>query len=318
MRFLNCRAAVIAASLASALWAGAAQAALVSLTPSTSSLAVGEVVSLRLSIADLSAASGSSLGGFDLSLHFDNTAVAWLGFSLVDTASGLNQLDWTEAGSFGFLGDALDTGTGSISAFGLSGNSAAVLDALQADSFDFITFSFLALAPASSALFSIDPTDPALLFVDSDASALAVSFGATSASVTIGAGTAIPEPSSLLLVLGALGLLLALRQTGARATTRRLAASAAALVLAAAAGPAMADPAKAIPAATAAAALRAPVSGTVVQVQGQRLKVKAADGSERWYTTGTPLTQEHTGKQVRGVSRPVGDAALVVINPVFE
>jgi hypothetical protein len=52
-------------------------------------------------------------------------------------------------------------------------------------------------------------------------------------------------------------------------------------------------------------------------VQGQRLKVQAANGSERWYTTSAPLTQQHTGKRVRGESRPVGDTMLIV-KPVFE
>jgi hypothetical protein len=213
MRIFNCKAAVMAASLVAALSAtapGAAQAATVSITPSTSSVTVGDVFSVRVGIADLSAASGSSLSAFDFTLSFDNTAVSWLGFSLVDASSGLNQLDFAEAGSFGFFGDAYDTGSSSNSAFGLSGNSAGVLDTLQADAFDFITLSFQALAPRASAVFAIDASDPALLFVDSDAATLAVAFASASASVAIGGGgTGIPEPSTSLLVLGALGALVA-------------------------------------------------------------------------------------------------------------
>ena len=308
MRVFQAKAAAFVATLATALTCvmPAAQAATVSLTSSASSVAVGDVFTVRLGISDLSGASGDSLSSFDIALAFDSSAVSWLGFSFDDGASGQNQLDWPEAGSFGFLGDAFDGGAGSIVAFGLSGNSAAELDAQQADAFDFLTLSFRALAPTASALFSLDTSDPALLFVDSDAARLGVAFGSTAATVAIGSGggTGVPEPGSAWLVLGALGLLAARR----RAARRVLGAGAAALALA---GPALAaEPARTAPQV-------APVAGTVVQVQGQRMKIKAANGSERWATTGTPLTPQHVGKRVRGDGRAVGDTVLIA-KPVFE
>jgi hypothetical protein len=310
MRLFQAQAAAFVATLATALTCAmpAAQAATVSLTSSASTVAVGDVFTVRLGIADLSAASGNSLSGFDIALAFDSSAVSWLGFSFDDGASGQNQLDWPEAGGFGFLGDAFGGGPGSIVAFGLSGNSAAELDAQQADAFDFLTLSFQALAPTASALFSLDTSDPALLFVDSDAARLGVSFGSTVATVAIGGGsTGVPEPGSAWLVLGALGLLAARRQ----AARRVLGAGAAGVAALALAGPALAaEPARTAPQV-------APVAGTVVQVQGQRMKIKAANGSERWATTGTPLTPQHVGKRVRGDGRAVGDTVLIA-KPVFE
>jgi outer membrane lipoprotein SlyB len=78
---------------------------------------------------------------------------------------------------------------------------------------------------------------------------------------------------------------------------------------------AAADPARSPAAAVAPA--RTQIAGTVTQVQGQRLKVKADNGAQTWYSTPAPLTQSHVGRRVRGESRPVGDTHFID-KPTFE
>ncbi len=48
--------------------------------------------------------------------------------------------------------------------------------------------------------------------------------------------------------------------------------------------------------------------GVVVEVQGQRIKVRAADGRTQWYSVDAPVSQNHVGQKVRGVVDQVGDA----------
>lgn len=280
----------------------------VSISPSANTVSVGDVFAIRFRIEGLSGAAGASLSAFDITLAFDESAVQWTGFSFDDAGGAGNQLDLAEPGSFGFLGDALNTGLSSINAFGLSGNSAAVLDAWQANDFDFLTLSFKAVADTSAAVFSVNSNNPGLLFVDSGASNLAVAFGALSASVSIGGATGVvAEPSSLWLVTLAL---LALPRWLGRGR-RGLWVLAASMSLAA--GASAAEPPQ-TPTTTAA---RAVVSGTVTQVQGQRLLVKSDKGNQAWFTTATPLTAQHVGRRVRGESRPVGDTQLID-KPTFE
>ncbi|WP_310388334.1 PEP-CTERM sorting domain-containing protein [Roseateles sp.] len=291
------------------LMPGSAMAGVVSLSSSASSVAVGESFTLSLRIDGLTGAVADSLAGFDLKLGFDAGAVQLSGHGFVDAGSGLNPLDLPEVGGFGFNGDAsLVAGGGAVSAFGLSGNSGALLDSDQADAFVFLTLRFLALADSPAAQFSLDLGDPGLLFADSGSDALAVSFRNTALTVSIGPNNGVvPEPSSL--GLAGLALLACLgRRRGA------IAASTAMLVLSplAFAADAPAAPKAAVQAAGSKVDTQAgAVDGLVVEVRGQRLKVRGADGHEAWFTTSAPLSSEIVNKRVRGQAKPAGDSQLL-------
>lgn len=182
---------------------GASHAAVVNVSASQSSVQLGGSFSLYF---DISGLAPSSLGAFDLDLNFDDTLLAFTGYSFDDNLSGLNQLDLPEATGFGFLGDAADVG-GVVDAFGFSGNSLVKLDSEQADNFRFLTLSFTTLALSSGTTLGIALNDPTLLFSDASANDLAYSFGNDAARVVItsatGGGT-VPEPGALALVLAAL------------------------------------------------------------------------------------------------------------------
>lgn len=295
-------------SLACATSASAAQVNLVS---TAGSATVGSTFQLRLHVDGLTAAINDSLSAFDLGLTFDPTVVSLVGFDFMDTASGSNALDLPEPGGFGFLGDVADLG-GSLSAFGLSGNSSAVLDASQSDAFDFLRLTFRADAPSAAALFSLDTTSPFLLFVDSASGLLPVTFGADQVSITInGGGGTVPLPGSATLVSLALLLLGGVSIARRRGLSARRVGAGACLALALSAPALAAGPAPA-PAATGAAASGNPApQGVVLEVIGQRFKLRGADGQVRWYTSTTRLPERIVNKQVTGVPRPVGDTMVM-------
>ena len=306
-----------------------AQAAFVEVTASQASVNLGGVFSVHFGISGLTAASGSSLSGFDLNVQFDASVLQLSGYSFVDPASALDQLDLPEMGSPGAIGSVLASG-GLIDVFDLSGNSEAVLDGLQADSFRFLSLTFTALAASSGSSILIDLVDPDLLFIDSSGGTLPVSFRSSSASITVEQGSAVlPEPAALGLVLVALlaGAWAIRRHPTAparRAGTPRVALS---LALAGALGTALvgtdsrAQTGAATGAATgaplrAAANVGTPFDAVVLEVAGGRLKVRTSDGRELWVAVPGAQTADRVGMRVQGLARPRGDTVFVA-NAVF-
>ena len=53
------------------------------------------------------------------------------------------------------------------------------------------------------------------------------------------------------------------------------------------------------------------LSARPVEVRGQGLKVRGADGSEAWFTTNAPVGSEVLNKRVRGQTKPVGDSQML-------
>jgi hypothetical protein len=182
---------------------GAVAAAEINLVPQSSQVAVGGGVTLDFKVSGLSGSVGDSLSGFDINLLFDPTVLALRSYSFSD-GGGTNWLSLPEAGAMSFVSDVIVSGN-TIDAFGVSGNSAAALDAGQPDNFRFLSIAFEALAQGSTNV-SVDLADPNLLFLDSNGAPLSMRMLNSAASITIQANgsSATPEPNGLLLV--ALGL----------------------------------------------------------------------------------------------------------------
>jgi len=283
---------------------GLASAGVVNLTSSASSVAVGDLFTLRIKIDGLTAAVGDSLSGFDLKFSFDSTAAAYQGASFVDAASATNQLMLPEASAFPFQGDVSPIGMSTLNGFALSGNSDAVLDAEQADEFVFLSLTFKALAETAAARFGIDVSDPDLLFTDAAGGLFQVSFGTPALAVQIvqgGGGQVLPEPPMLALT----GLALLLTTCGRR---RRLAGALSGLALSLTG---LVTPAHAQTAPVVTASAGVAVEGRVVEVRGQRLKLRNAAGVETWYTVTAPISAGLLNKLARGQARPVGDSMLL-------
>jgi hypothetical protein len=188
-------------------------AAFIDVRTSAGSVQSNATFDVIFSVSGLTGAADDSLSGFDLDVLFDTTFLSFVSGSFVNGGGGSNQLALPEPGAFAFFGDAV-ANAGRIDAFGLSGNSAAVLDGAQAGAFDFLTLQFLALAETAATTISIDLTDPNLLFVDSTGGDLPVSLRSTAAQVSIATSqppTSVPEPGAASLLLIGLALTLASR-----------------------------------------------------------------------------------------------------------
>ncbi len=184
------------------------EAGSISLAASAASVDIGATLEIRLTIDGLSAP-GESLAAFDVDVLFDPLFLQFEGYSFVDTISGINQLDLPEVGGLPFVGDTQLRGPGVVDSFGLTGNSAAVLDLLQADSFDVVRLVFRGLARGQAAV-SLDVGDSLLTFADPSGAELVRTNGTTSLSVpVVGAPVSVPDtPNTLLLMLAPVGLLI--------------------------------------------------------------------------------------------------------------
>ncbi|MBB3120122.1 PEP-CTERM sorting domain-containing protein [Pseudoduganella violacea] len=264
-------------------------------------MAVGQNFNVDFRISGLTGALGDSLSGFDLTVLFDSKVLQLTGFSFIDS-NGANQLDLAEAASFGFLGDAKVSGN-LIDVFGLSGNSALVLDSAQTDAFRFLSLNFKALAPSAGAVVKLDTVDLDMLFIDSGAGYLPISFDNEGLEIAIGQNTQVPEPGTLLLLLAALPALLLARRRGAAALV--LSAGLVATVPASAKQPAPAQASKdaSAPAAKAGDA----VNGQILEIKGQRAQIRLSNGSVQWVSLDAPVGNLLVGAKISGKLVQGGD-----------
>jgi hypothetical protein len=310
----------------------AAHAAVIDVSASTNALNIGQDVFVNFAISGLSGAPGDSLSAFDLDILYDHAVLQLRDFGFADPLSHTNQLALPELGSFAFLGDAIDLGP-RIDAFGLSGNSAAVLDADQANAFTFLTLTFRAVGASLATGVAIDTLDPALLFVDSGANTLAATIRAAGVTLVVNPQVVnAPEPASLLLLLVGAAALLAVRprRAAASAASATSAAARAALLALGLAGAlpagAQTPPAAAPPSQQGQTApqeqQRLPdhgtpvpavesIDGVVVAVQGRRAQVRLRSGALRWFSMGAALPAPQVGKRINGVAVARGDAVLL-------
>lgn len=176
--------------------------------------AIGNPVTISFIASGLSNGSAPALAAFDIDVLFDPMVLQYESASFVDPVTGVNQLDFPESSGLGFLGIGTDLG-GVIDVFGVSGNSASLLNLSQNDEFVFVRLLFTTLKVQQTGV-ALDLMDASLLFGDADGNPLAVDYGRVSAVISP-AGPAIPEPGTWALVAGAAPLLLALRRLrGAR------------------------------------------------------------------------------------------------------
>lgn len=284
-----------------------APAAVINVSTTSAHVSVGQSFNVLFDVRGLSSAPNDSLSGFDLDIVFDPLAVRLLNASFFDPASGTNQLAFSEAGSFGFIGQTAIFG-GVIDLFGISGNSAGVLDARQNDIFRLVTLTFETLASSQGTFIGVNLADPALLFTDSGAGGLPIAFDNSSVGIAIGP-TAVPAPSSFALCMaGMIALLITMRRR--RVAILRAGGISIALLTS------LAMPAEAQTSTSTTQQQTAPVNqeaidGVITAIQGQRLQVRLNSGKLVWMTSTTSLSSSHVGKRLTGIAVPAGDGLVL-------
>lgn len=184
--------------------ASSAQAALISLTPSTAAVSTGQPVAVDVIVSGLGA--GEAVGAFDLDVVFDASVLSATGVTF-GSALGVDGIDQ-------FSIALVSAGRVDFAAVSLL--SEVDLLAAQTAPFSIATLTFEALAPGSSDILFDLITFPGLLLSDAFGNALATTVGNESA-VTVAAAS-VPEPSGLALVLLALGVMALPRVTRALLT----------------------------------------------------------------------------------------------------
>ncbi|MDO8345470.1 MAG: cohesin domain-containing protein [Cellvibrio sp.] len=171
-----------------------ANAISIDLIASQSAVNVGDNIEVQVRISGLNDASAPSLGVYDVNFNYDASLFNFSSVVWGDSTLG-NQLDLN---SFGSLQDS-SSGLGWINIFELSLDDALDLDLLQAG--EFTLFSVLLNAVAiGSGSFSLTST----VFGDADSNQLSIdTFNGTTVNVS---GVSVPEPSSLLLLVGMLAI----------------------------------------------------------------------------------------------------------------
>lgn len=171
------------------------QAALIQLIPSSTNLTLGDAVQVDVRISDLGAA--NSLGTYDLDINYDASLLGLTNIHWGDNLLG-NQLDLM---GFGSWQESSETTAGTRNLFELSFDDAAWLNSHQASEFTLFSLVFTALAQGGTT-------------ISAQLNALGDAWGNTLPAVAVnGVGlsidtaTPLPEPSSLLLLLGLLAVI---------------------------------------------------------------------------------------------------------------
>lgn len=172
---------------------GTANAIELSVSPPNMPVSVGSVFPVHLVVSGLGNLSAPSLGSYDIDLDFDPDVL-----NLLNTTFG-PQLDVRGMGSI----KGAIAGVGTVNLFEVSLDAAEDLNDLQAGEFVLATLDFQASAPGYSALsLSVNA------FADEWGDDLSV-------DIVSGSVTAVPEPSSaLLMLLGLLPIALVARRYG--------------------------------------------------------------------------------------------------------
>lgn len=157
---------------------------------------LGDSVEVQVRISGLNEASAPSLGVYDVKVDFDATLFSFNSLVWGDASLG-NQLD---IGGFGSLQDS-NSGAGWLSAFELSFDDALDLQLLQREEFTLFSIFFSAIAIGSG-----DFSLTANALGDAYGSDLLIdTINNTRVKIT---GVSVPEPSSLLLLLGVIAFIL--------------------------------------------------------------------------------------------------------------
>jgi hypothetical protein len=181
-----------------------------SITPSTQTAGFNQTVTVTVGISGLNSVSPKQIvGAFELDVLYNQALLTQSGVAVF--------LATTQLGGANAFFDTLDTAAGDAAGNGFSLSSDSDLTALQGDSFDLFTISFLTGSTDGAAFLNFGP--------DANFQRLLVGLGGASlgatysgACIAIGNSTcalAVPEPASLaLVVLGIAGVGLARRRVG--------------------------------------------------------------------------------------------------------
>lgn len=205
MRFMKSPLAGLLAAGCLAAAALPAQALVVSLNPSATSVAVGGSVSVDVVISGLTAA-GEIVSGYDLDILFNPAA-------LTATGATNDAAPWQEVPTDdpGFAVDLSTAGVVQISL--LSFLDDLVLAGIQGDSVTLATLLFTGAADGSSSLYFGPDVNFERNVLGNGWATLDASFGSTCIAVGTGTCNQVPEPASYALVALALaGLVPSLRR----------------------------------------------------------------------------------------------------------
>ena len=174
-----------------------AHAIVLGFNPVSSNVTQGSTIDIELTISELENGAAPSLGGFDISINFDDSLLGLTDVTFGDPTLG-NQLDLF---GFGLNSTGSTVTNNTVSLFELSFDTVDDLNLFQADSFTLATLSFNALSVGTS-LLSISN------FILSDAlGTTSLSAETGSANITVLPVVSVPEPAMpLLLVIGLLAM----------------------------------------------------------------------------------------------------------------
>jgi hypothetical protein len=173
-----------------------AHSALIEFQPASTFASTGDSISFDLVISGLGDFSPDSLGAFDISIGFDDSVLAFTGYSLGDFLGEIALLEAIDA-STGNLGNVVNVAEVSLL-------SALALDTLQPGEFILATLNFNVINLASGAVTQLAVLSGAVL-ADADGMSLPATALGTASVVGIGsAPSPIPEPGTIYLLTASL------------------------------------------------------------------------------------------------------------------